>query len=340
MILLILLTVGLSPSAKGAQPAETTFDHVPVYDKLLPGAKILQYLNLGERVAAGNEPVQGFYKVRTLKGYIGWVEKGNLKTLERPTPEQLEEMQEKRRKLELEAIKNSQKEDPLFGVRKDANGVEYEKIAPDNRLRRGLKRNMITVFYGGDGYSLNAIRNLTGEDIPNFGTHIGAEWHFLLTPTAWPIIFRMEFMRSSNIVRNSSTLTVLSTQVSAQPMYIGTRFDLMEKNGFSSDISVFGGVSFGQAFKASVLTLSEPNVTEMSANSLAALLKTNFNYAFADFWFATIELGYRFMRSPLSSYKTSSSNNGSSFFVRDGSLKPVSIDLSGFTASFGISAQF
>ncbi len=79
----------------------------------------------------------------------------------------------------------------------------------------------------------------------------------------------------------------------------------------------------------------------MSAQSFAANVKIDQAYQFVDNWYGTLEIGYRSLRSGEATYAgNSASAGGSGIFIRDGALRKVSIDLSGFFASFGVSYSF
>lgn len=75
---LFLGFVSLSPSAWAARRAVVDAAEVEVRKGPTDESEILAKLSKGSQLAVSNYPTEGFYKVRTPKGEIGWVKADTL----------------------------------------------------------------------------------------------------------------------------------------------------------------------------------------------------------------------------------------------------------------------
>jgi uncharacterized protein YgiM (DUF1202 family) len=71
--LLGMSVILLSTSVGAAQLAIVDVDSTPLYENPNTLSKVQIRLKKGQKVAASTYPLNGYYKVRTGKGMIGWV---------------------------------------------------------------------------------------------------------------------------------------------------------------------------------------------------------------------------------------------------------------------------
>lgn len=348
---LLVLLVGVLSGVEvlAARPARVEVEEAPVYSQLTPDAPILAHLPRGSRVIVSNVPTQGFYKVRLSDGATGWVATKALVIFDRPSEDQIEEWRRKKneaqkqaeqktREVEERAEEERWREDQ---ERKRYGMINLSSVDQDpNRSRKGPRHFLMSLFVGGSSVSLSNVKTLTQLSVPDTGFHVGGELHYRIRRNWIPLIFRVEHIGTSNVIKDSSTNKVYDMSSSATPMLVGTRYDLIDTQGLSFDVAAFLGISYNQTFNSTALNESEPNKTELAGTALAVMLKGDLNYAFADFWFFFLEGGWRMLDATGAEYSTPGSNNGTTIFKDTGALKKVPLDLSGFFMSLGVSYNF
>jgi uncharacterized protein YgiM (DUF1202 family) len=75
---LILLSLFIIGVAHAARRAKVDVDNTEMYRGPQKDSEVLTHLKKGQRLTASNYPTEGFYKVRTVDGMIGWVKADTL----------------------------------------------------------------------------------------------------------------------------------------------------------------------------------------------------------------------------------------------------------------------
>ena len=77
-VLWVLVWILFCLSAIAAQPARVDEAGTPLYETLGKNKQVVQQLPRGAPVAASNYPTNGYYKVRTSDGKVGWIHADHL----------------------------------------------------------------------------------------------------------------------------------------------------------------------------------------------------------------------------------------------------------------------
>jgi uncharacterized protein YgiM (DUF1202 family) len=64
--------------AFAARTAVVDVDQTEMYRGPQKDSQVLQYLKKGQHVTASNYPTEGYYKIRTVDGTLGWVKANTL----------------------------------------------------------------------------------------------------------------------------------------------------------------------------------------------------------------------------------------------------------------------
>lgn len=75
---LILGMLGVLPQAHAARTAVVDVDQTELYRGPQKDSQVLTHLKKGQHVTASNYPTEGYYKVRTVDGTLGWVKANTL----------------------------------------------------------------------------------------------------------------------------------------------------------------------------------------------------------------------------------------------------------------------
>jgi uncharacterized protein YgiM (DUF1202 family) len=74
----LALTLCWIAPAFAARTAIVDVDQTEMYRGPQKDSQVLQYLKKGQHVTASNYPTEGYYKVRTVDGTLGWVKASTL----------------------------------------------------------------------------------------------------------------------------------------------------------------------------------------------------------------------------------------------------------------------
>ena len=76
--LLILTLIAFPLSARAARHGKVDVDGTEVLGAPRKSANVLMKLKVGQKVMVSNYPTEGYYKVRTSNGTLGWVKADSL----------------------------------------------------------------------------------------------------------------------------------------------------------------------------------------------------------------------------------------------------------------------
>ena len=306
---LLLMLVGLIflPQAHAARRARISADTAEVYDS--PGAdhKVLGKVKRGSVVATSNNSRDGYYKVRTKTGILGWIEEGALSFKDAPPP-------------------------PPRSASVAVPRSSYTRFNDKARAR---------LMGGLDFFSASDVNTLYGFDALKTGLYFGGEFAWMVSPKV-AIGLRVETLSKSVSASDASTGTDFDIQIKSMPVMVGPEFDLHRSRDWQIGFAAYVGLGLSTSLTSTASNLSGSNVTVLDGGGLTALGKFNFTKVFSKNFGAFLELGYRYL--PGSAKTPSTAGNGSYIFREGGSaagtLLNASLNLNGPVAGFGFVGFF
>ncbi len=308
-ILAFLSVLILTRLASAAQFATVGDGGAVVFEGPTPESRTLSRLELGDRVSAANVPIQGYFKVRTRSGQIGWI---STQSLVFAIPQQ---------EIGKEAVSP-----PSTVLR-----AEVSEPAPVARSAR------FKFFGGGGSAGLTDVDALLGETGLSLTRGVGAEVGYSLSPTV-AFVFRAEYQYSQSVVRDEVTLKSYDHAVSSIPMMAGFEFQISRSRNWGWSGALMGGLSPTTRLSTISLGDESPNQTELSGASWAGLLGTQITYSPGGRISYFLESGY--LLAFTSQLIPTVEGNGGELYQVDGEYIPIAIDLSGPRLSLGLSVAF
>jgi hypothetical protein len=282
--------------------------------------KVVDKLPKGTPLAASNQSIEGYFKVRTASGAIGFVSADAL-ILEAPAAPPDE----------------SGTQDLLAPPPKAPGAPPSPPPSPFSRRERvGSKKHVrVKVFGGYDFFSVNDVNTLLQATLLQFGFSAGGELSYLVTPNL-AIVLRGERIFKSAIARDLKSLQGYQMDVSSLPVMLGAELTLSKTRSFSSHVTVMGGLGLSTKLQATSVDDVAPNVTTVTAQPITAVGKLDFTYFFDDVWSLFFEGGYRYLKT--SQLTPADSPNGSQIFKdpNTSAFVPVALDLSGPFVGLGL----
>lgn len=296
----------LSSASHAARVATVESDTAKVFETPNSSAKVVAEVKKKSQIAASNLPTEGFYKVRTAAGVIGWVAEEDLALSAPPPPD--EEDQPK-----MEVQKQEEGKPTQISVKK-----------PPDIIRQHVRIRLLGSYniYGASGV-INGVSSLG----PGFG--FGGELDVHITQ-GFALIARYEQILQSVNLTDSTTAKVFSVSLNSSPLMGGVDFSIVGQK-FSVHFSALGGVTLNTSLSST--SVADANTFTSTASALALLGKVNLDWQFVRFMSLFIEAGYRYLvSSPMST-----TGGGVGAII----LQPTySLNLSGPVVGGGISFVF
>lgn len=266
-----------------------------------------------------NYPIEGFFKVRTKNGTIGFVSTRDVHVVTDPNIIN-KKLKKKSKKREAVPVKESDEED--IALEEDIG----KKVDRKNPLHVSVIAGQ-TFFTWGELVSTTSIQTFKN------GFHLGVEFHVPLSEK-FGLALRVESLTKSHTLTNSAGSQSNLLEVATIPMMLGANYILV-KNKFMINTSLFLGVGFNTAFSS----IASDSQTLYEAMALAGLLKFEVGYFISDAFFGFLEVGYRYLNA--SDVTVSSQGTGSTFLQNsDSSYKTLTINLGGLVLGLGVSLYF
>lgn len=226
-------------------------------------SRVLEDLKKGDRVAASNFPLQGYHKIRTAAGTVGWIEENSL--VLQPIP----------------PADPDDAEDPAV-----AKADPLKKKIVDKVVKQHVR---IKLLAGADFFNMNTVVNhfSLGQAI-----YFGGELTVLFTP-GFGLVLRAEKTLQSLNLTNGSSGYVYQTSLSSIPLMGGFEVGLLGET-FSAHFALLGGVglqSYVQVIGASDAT----NALIASPAPLTAIFRIDFTWQISRYFGLFIEGGYRYL---------------------------------------------
>jgi hypothetical protein len=301
----------ISKPALSARSATVDVEGVELKEGPGAGFKTLEKLPKGTPLAAGNQPIEGFFKVRTGAGTIGFVQADLLvlQPPEAPAPEEPSPAPRPRSQRQRQA------QQPRF------------------------RRYKVKAIGGYDFFSVADVNTLFSANVLQFGYSAGVEFEYVVLPE-WALVFRAERLFKSVLARDSNTLKSFDMSISSNPLMLGGEYTVSDNGIFSAHVALLGGIGLVTDLRATDLTDNPPNVTDMSALAYTGLLKADVTYSINKTWTVLAEAGYRYLATP--QITPADSQNGSQIFKdpKTQAYIPLSLSLSGPFIGVGVGAAF
>jgi hypothetical protein len=319
-VLLLLGWVLGSGVAHAARNATVDGKNIQLYASPDKSSQVLGTLDDGEALQVSNYPTQGFYKVRTASGDIGWVLAAAINTDDEslPAPESSA--------LDIPVPKPAPSPKPTPAPALDERTVD----AQDLREGPVPVRNPyeIKAYVGIQKVSLSDVNNLLGTTVVNTMPYFGAQFGLPLSGSL-NLLFRVDHLTAS------ATAVGDSFSLSSTPLMLGFEYAFYRRKTFFMQASVLTGVALANTLDATASSQPTPNLTELSATSFTEMLKIDAGYDLSRVFSIYAEAGYRFLKSE--SVGPSIVGNGSSVFQNSsGSYVPVPVDFSGPFIGIGL----
>jgi hypothetical protein len=299
-------------------------DQAEVRDTPNNTGNVIETLKKGTSVAASNLPIEGFHKVRTDTGLIGWI---NADSLELQPPPSEEVMAQSGAPVEEDppppSDKLAEKKDPI-GSR---SSVQAKQAKPKNTK----KMVRIRGFGGIDLFSLSGIVN----NFDNFGQgyHYGGEFVFNFSD-GFGLVLRGEKMAKSSVLVDSTTGNSYVVDLSSIPLFFGPEFSILG-SAFSIHFGILGGIAPQTSLTSTITAGSNVGSSvSVSASHLAFLGRVNLNWQFNRTFSIFMETGYRYAVTPALTPNTTAGAAGEIF------KSSFSVNLSGPIVSAGVSVGF
>lgn len=280
-----------------AQPARVEVDQAQIYASPSLQGEVLAEIKRGDRVAAANLPIAGYYKVRTTEGIVGWVS-AEVLVLER----------------------GGRSGESLAAQRAGYSFMDEDLLHPRK------KRVRFRLLGGADMFTLTEISNQLGFGTLSNGMYYGGEFqvrlsHYLL------LLIRLENVKKSLNAQDDATNRDYQIDVSSLPISAGLGIEFALGESLSFQMNGLAGVGVSTEFKSTSLDESTPNETVLSSQPFTWIAQVSLNYHLSETIIFLLEAGYRSLLT--SKLTPTQSVNGSELFKTSGSFVPLPINLSG-----------
>jgi hypothetical protein len=309
MIKLLSVTLILSfaaSTALAAQSAVVGVDATAVYSSPDKNSKILEKLTKGTKLPASNNPTQGFFKVRTPSGKVGWVESMSL-------------------------------------VISGGGAIPAEAVAERGKksARSGGPVGGIRLLAGTSMFSVADVNNALGFKGLANGLHYGADASLRIY-RGLSIALRIERIQKPAkgiLTLEDSSDRTFELALTSYPLMLGLELEITRTQEAVISLGGFGGTAFGTRLVSTETSASAPNQTIFTGSAPAAMGKLDIAWLMSKSTAIYVETGYRYQTT--ASLTAQTKGNGSDLYTQeDGSDLPVKLNLSGLLVSVGLGFQF
>ncbi len=318
-ILMAAVVCFLGQLALAAQSATVDVDQLEIYDG--PGKQyhVIDHLSKGMGVSASNLPTQGFYKIRTGTGQLGWVAADSL-VLHPPGA------------ADADALPAAYPDDePGPRVAAPARSMPRE-----NAARSPLH---IDALWGLDFYSMNDVNKLVGFSALANGNHLGGIIGYTFDPT-WTAELRADWIYQQIIAQDQTTKNTFQMNTTAIPIMAGIDWAPVRFKSLTFHLALDLGLSVVTDLNSTALNLSSPNVTDLTSLAFAGMLNLRVDWNVWKIFSLFVEGGYRYLQTGSLTPNTASSANGAGVFQVNNAFSPVTLNLSGPFADGGVGVSF
>ncbi len=300
----MVFAFSVAQESSAARPARVTAEEAPLLKEPNEGAEVIEALRKGRALAASNYPVDGYHKVRTSTGSVGWVDPVHLVLFDIP--------------------ENSERDPQLDPAQK---GTASESSGPARSFSlRGL---------GGAGiFSLAAVNEQFGLSGVRYGLHGGVEISYAFS--RWfGLTFRSEAMGKVFVMTDDGSNKSYQVSVYSYPILAGADLRLVDLKHFKLTLGGYGGAGLWTQLISDALSETTPNQTALQGTALTAMGKLGVDVPIWSWLGLSFEAGYRYLASE--ALTPIVSGNGNEIFNdSDGERVPLVVNLSGPFVSAGV----
>jgi hypothetical protein len=301
----------LSIGAHAAQLLKVEVDRAKIFEGPSRSAGVVSELPLDMPLAASNLSIQGFYKIRTEDGRLGFIEVSNVGPLS-----------------QSEALSE------LYLPPDRAQVEEILKLAPEAPADQ---KKIQLFFLGGYGiFNSPELSDATGLTGVRGGAHFGAELDARMSKGV-SLGVRFEFIRSSASVLDLSGSNEYLWDFSSFPVQVGLALNFWLSQAVVFRADAFGGLGF-----TTQLTSSPGDSSTATNQTVFSSMAPTFSTQLAlQYWiqpgFALfVSGGYRYLRSSEIQEPIIEGASGTEIFKVNGSYVPFPINLSGVSVQAGL----
>ncbi len=319
---LVLIVAPASP-AHAARPARIDVEGAELFEGPGRGYPVTEKLSRGTQVSASTYPTEGFYKVRTGSGVIGWVSVDSIVVDDLPDPTEPAAQQP------LNTPSTADPSNPWRGKAPVANQNEFRNHRYDKFLR-------LRALIGLDFFSASDVNNyLSFSSGLKNGVSFGGELDFRFTRDL-AMVIRVERIAKSIVGRDSATGNSYQLDASAIPVMVGMEVTLSDESNFSSFFGAMAGLGINTTLSSTYI--SNLSTTSFVSQNFTGLGRFLFAYHVSKVTHVFAEVGYRILRSP--SMVPTSEGTGNEIWKRGGVYQPQILDMSGAYLGLGVAVHF
>jgi hypothetical protein len=317
LALALLMALVLPLSAHAARMGTVDIEGTEIYDGPGKGFRLVDKLPKGAQVATSNLPTEGFFKIRTSSGVVGWVSAESL-VLTDPGSEPMAPM-------------------PSMPQAPQAVMPGPQTTAPD--FRSGKQRTFVRArLLGGlTFFNMKKVNDQLNMGALANGAHVGGELAFMFT-TDLAMIVRVERIIKNLVGEDVPTNKTYQFDVTSYPTTVGVEITLSKTPKFSSFFTMAAGLALGTELQSTGLDFTGQNVTSFKDTSFTGLAKLTLAWNFWKTFGVFAEGGYRILKSKEA--LPAILGNGSEIFNVNGQSVPIEIDLSGAMVGGGLTFVF
>lgn len=298
----LLWIAGFAP-AFAAQPMTAVQDDTPVFEAPNPEARVLRRVFSGTPFAASNAAIEGYYKVKTSDGVIGFVLAKDVSTSgEAPAADSAA---------------------PIPPTVESASPEVTPRTPTFEWPQHELKLAFGPMFYAG-----GTLQSRTGASM-SLGWDVGAEYRYQWKDDLAGLVrLDLHSLRGSA----SNALGDYSLSYFTLPVSVGAAYDLFRTDAWRGSLSALFGIGLFTRAEAELLNGAEPNITTLGTAPFVQTLKADLCRGGHGFRFCA-EGGWRGFFS--SSVLPTVIGNGYQLLELSGTLEPLNLGQSGFFLHVG-----
>ncbi len=312
VVWVVFLCGGLvwTSGAWAARPGRVDVEGAEVYEGPGSSFKVVDKLPKGTPLAVSNVATEGFFKVRTPSGAVGFMSAEVLVMNETPA-----------------------------GAPPADTGPFSEIPSTTVAAREAPTRKYVRFrFLGGlNFFSVGDVNTLFNFDELKLGFHGGMEFNLLLKSDI-ALVVRFERIFKTVVATDSVSRKSFQLDLNSTPVTTGVELLLSKDKKFFTQFVILGGLGIQTGLTSTALNEGAPNLTGYLDHAFTAMAKINGNWTLNKTWFFFGELGYRVLKTRTMA-SPGVAGAGQEAFKANNVFVPIALDLSGPFAGFGLAVS-
>ena len=280
----LVLAMGFVPRSAWAFRVATVKDSAEVLPSAAEGSAPIEELSSGARVYTSDRESNGFYKVKTPSGKIGWIKVSDLQ---------------------------------FDGVAESPRSSQAPSQSSSGRRRGGSsgpEKMEIKVFGDMNLFTLSTLNTSYGITQFANGIGFGGEFWYPVNPQV-ELGIRIEHLSKAVSVEDDSKSPVLTSDVSTQstPIMVGAQYQFMNHDRLVISGAAMLGVGMGTGVSATATTTATSTVPSVSVTAsysgmpITEFIRLSGAYKVSPNFLLGLELGYRHLDLPAGATITTTS---------------------------------